>query len=404
MTEAAGTRFVDGLRVTPAHLNHVQAVAEAAAADLRRVVGHGRIASGFVVTVDGDAATLSPGVAVAPSGQPLRRDEPALLDVPDGAGPFHVVLTAVNAVDESAVVDDQPTIVHLRTEIAVVAEEPADDPDALAVARLSRDAEGALAVEPLLDRYVPGPDHRHRGTLEQDADGEWRWDGAPLDGGGGQGPEGPPGPPGPPGPQGEPGPPGPAGPPGPQGPPGPPGPPGPQGPPGPPGPQGPSGPPGPPGPAGPQGPAGPPGLGLPGDLVRVIGTSWPLTRPLDPGELRQALRPLEVQFSGEFGVVEDALLPATMVLRTHPFRGGAVRPVVGQVEIARDILRFVGQLDDQAFEEMIGGGLVTVDIACDYLFDRNRRPLSASLSDVFGHDPLPRPGGLLRLAILVRFG
>ena len=47
MTDAPSTRFVDGLRVTPAHLNHLHSVASAAIADLRRLVGRDRVALGF---------------------------------------------------------------------------------------------------------------------------------------------------------------------------------------------------------------------------------------------------------------------------------------------------------------------------------------------------------------------
>ena len=47
MTESAGTRFLDGLRVTARHLNHVEETTDQASHDLRRVLGVGQIGYGF---------------------------------------------------------------------------------------------------------------------------------------------------------------------------------------------------------------------------------------------------------------------------------------------------------------------------------------------------------------------
>ena len=85
MTDAPSTRFVDGLRVTPAHLNHLHSVAGGAIADLRRLVGRDRVALGFRLMADGAAVVLTPGLGFTRSGLPVRRDEPVV--VPESLEP-----------------------------------------------------------------------------------------------------------------------------------------------------------------------------------------------------------------------------------------------------------------------------------------------------------------------------
>lgn len=291
MSESAGTRFVDGLRVTPTHLNHVGAVAKADIDDLRRIVGRGRVGFGFRLAVDGpggdvdgdvDTATLSSGVAFTPSGLPLRRVQDAVLELPAGDGVLTVVARAVNAVDDASVIGETATIVFALTEFEVAIDPDVDD-DALVIGTIERttteadDGPGSttLTAEQDLTAWAAAADHRHTGALLEDANGVWRYDGAPIAGEGGADGPGPAGPTGPSGadgasgPQGPPGADGATGPVGPAGEIGPAGPTGDTGSPGPlgdTGPQGDSGEPGPPGPAGggegsigPEGPPGPEG-------------------------------------------------------------------------------------------------------------------------------------------------
>ena len=65
MSEDAKTKFVDGQRVTPRHLNHVMVTVENAVHDLRRTFGTGAIAYGLHLEVDGSALTLTPGVVAS---------------------------------------------------------------------------------------------------------------------------------------------------------------------------------------------------------------------------------------------------------------------------------------------------------------------------------------------------
>lgn len=305
MNDAPRAHFVDGLRVTALHLNHLQDSALAAAGDLREIVGLGRIGVGLRLIVDGATVTLTRGLAIAPDGSRIRLDEDTPVAVPDGTGPFGVRLTASTHDLEAARFADEPTIVFADVAVGVVddATTPAAGPATLVIGSVSRTGSDLEATQPP-ELFVPPGNHGHSGAFFLDGSGRWRFDGVALTGTGKVGPPGPPGGPGPPGPQGDPGPGGPSGeagqpgadgaagaagptgatgavgPQGLQGEPGPPGPagePGPQGEPGaagetgasgppgaagetgPPGPRGPQGDPGPTGEPGPQGPLGPAG-------------------------------------------------------------------------------------------------------------------------------------------------
>src|SRR6185295_8501054 len=124
MTESQKTRFVDGLRVTPLHLNHTQSTAEQAVRDLRGVVGFGKVGYGFrlVLSDDGAQVTLSPGLGFAPGGLRLALAEGVALTVPDGpGGPFSVVLRAETHAEPSARLGDAPTVIYGDTTVEVSA-------------------------------------------------------------------------------------------------------------------------------------------------------------------------------------------------------------------------------------------------------------------------------------------
>ena len=63
MAQDPRTLFVDGLRVTAAHMQHLQDALREAVLDVRRVIGLGHIGWGLRITVAGNRATISPGVA-----------------------------------------------------------------------------------------------------------------------------------------------------------------------------------------------------------------------------------------------------------------------------------------------------------------------------------------------------
>ena len=308
MSDEQGTVFLDGLRVTAQHLNHLEESAQEAVSDLRRVLGLAHIGYGFRIQVadDGQSATLTPGLGFTASGARVTLDEGASLTIPDGDGPFSVALTAGSHDDPTTRVGDTGTIIFADTVVSVAAEPP-PDPDSLVVGTIQR-SDGNLAATQDETLFLAPSNHGHSGAFYQDGAGIWRFDGpllaqtdetagpagppGPPGADGAQGPAGPQGDVGPQGPPGDTGPDGPAGPqgdPGPAGPQGDPGPEGPQGPAGDPGPIGFTGPPGDPGPAGPtgadgaQGPAGPQGdlgpQGPPGDT----GPEGPAGPQGDPG-------------------------------------------------------------------------------------------------------------------------
>lgn len=268
MTTDPKTIFMDGLRVTPQHLNHLQSALQQAVRDLRRTLGYGKIAYGLRLTVDGETVTLQPGVAFAPDGVRLEATEAAPIAPPAETGSLQVVLVGENTEDPATLLDDAATIVFAATSVQTLAPEAEIPEGGFVVGTVERTAEG-VAISQADSLFLSPAHHAHGGGFFQDSDGLWRFDGPELEGAPGpEGPQGPPGPEGPQGPQGLAGEAGPEGPPGPQGEAGPQGETGPQGPAGETGPTGPQGPPGPQGDPGPQGspgaqgepgPQGPPG-------------------------------------------------------------------------------------------------------------------------------------------------
>lgn len=326
MSESAGSRFVDGLRVTPKHLNHLREVAAVDIADLRQVIGRGRIGYGFRLIIEGATATLTQGVGFTPSGLPLRRAQDIVLELPAGDGTVSVVARAVNTIDDASVVGETATIVFALTEFEVAADPDVDD-DAVVVGTITT-AGTTLTATQDDGLWVAAGDHRHSGAFIQGDDGIWRYDGGVVEAGGNgaPGPVGPPGPQGEPGAVGETGPPGPAGDTGPQGEPGPAGPPGDAGPPGPPGEPGPQGlpgdggpgsegPPGPqgaPGPTGATGPPGAPGPAGPTGPQGERGPEGPQGAPDQPGRVvsvGSASRPTSLGPSRRAGTWVPASLP-----------------------------------------------------------------------------------------------
>ena len=78
----------------------LRARAEAAADDLRRVVGLGRVGFGFRIEVGEDqAVSLSPGLGFTSGGHPVRRDEGTAITLPADESTLVVALRAVSRDD-----------------------------------------------------------------------------------------------------------------------------------------------------------------------------------------------------------------------------------------------------------------------------------------------------------------
>lgn len=264
MAQDARTQFVDGLRVTAEHLQHLQDRLRESVLDVRTAIGLGRVAWGLKATLNDGATSveITPGVAFAPSGVRLGVDSALSVAIPAEGDSLAVVLRGVHGDREALRMNGLPTLLTLETRAEVGAPPDGGDGDALVVATLVRGAEGfELAQDDGL--FTAAGSHAHTGTHFQDEAGRWHFDGALINAGDGAGPAGPkgdPGAPGAPGADGAPGPKGDPGEPGPAGAPGETGPQGEPGPAGPPGPQGPIGLQGPTGQDGATGPQGPPGL------------------------------------------------------------------------------------------------------------------------------------------------
>lgn len=403
MTVDPRTIYREGLRVTPAHLEHAQDVARLAVSDLRAVVGTGRIAHGFRVTVTGGDVHVGPGLAFTPGGQRLSRDEEAVLALPGGA--VAVVLGLAERDDPTVRLDDEPTIVFADTTVALEAAPGPAGADVLVIATV----DGAQVTQDDA-LYLARSDHGHSGEFFTDDTGRVRFDGRPLGGGGG-----PAGPPGPPGPAGPPGPPGTAGATGPAGPAGAAGtngaagltgPAGPPGAPGVPGAPGTAGPQGAVGPLGPAGPAGPPGPRADTDLTRVAGLGWEPTRPVGLDEAAEILGKLFVTFSRPLHPASAKFLPHAVRVQ---FRGGRATSTVlglaGEATIDGENLVWQAAEAPATLVEQLrkaGGALVMIAIDCDYLIDVAKQPTSGRAAPLVGLGDDTPPGGTFHTWIEVR--
>jgi hypothetical protein len=281
MASDAKSYFVDGLRVTPEHLNHMQEVLAQGISDLRCALGCNRIAWGvrLLVSADGKTVTLSKGLALSPAGRRLVVNEDTVLkitpimvpgEVIEPVAPeYQVVLRATNHDQPLARIGDVQTIIFADTTILVLSKNALLEKDDLVVGTIAGSAFDTYKVIQNDALFLCPSYHGHSGDHFQDANGVWRFDGTAIEATTIPGPAGPAGVKGEPGEKGDPGAPGPKGDKGDPGEKGDPGIPGPKGDPGEqgsmgvpgvPGEQGPQGPPGAKGDSGAIGPQGLPGL------------------------------------------------------------------------------------------------------------------------------------------------
>jgi hypothetical protein len=290
MANDARTQFIDGLRVSAEHLQHLQDRLRESVLDVRNSLGLGRVAWGLRATLNGTSVEVTPGVAFARSGVRLAVDTPLSIAVPDGDA-LSVVLRAVHGDRDQLRFNGLPTVYTLETQAEIGAPPAGDDLDALVIAAVARNGDG-LTLTQDDSVFVAVGTHTHSGTHVQDSEGRWHYDGAAIEAVGTPGPQGLQGEPGLPGADGAPGekgdtgdvgPAGPAGPQGETGPAGPQGDAGPTGLQGPAGPDGLQGPPGPQGEVGLQGPAGP--VGPPGETgpIGPQGEAGPQGPPGEAG-------------------------------------------------------------------------------------------------------------------------
>jgi hypothetical protein len=449
MADDARAQFVDGLRVTSDHLQHLQDRLREAVLDLRRTIGLGRIGWGLRASLGTGTVSVEAGVAFASNGVRLNLDSSVNLPLPTGSGPFRVVLRAVQGDRQSLRVGNTPTFYTLVTTTGIETDDnSAVGPDALVIARITTVNNG-----PVLNQdatlFAAAGHHAHTGAFSQDGEGRWHYDGPAVQGPmgltgpqGPQGPEGPQGPPGQPGRDGAPGVAGERGPEGPRGPqgdlgpagapglPGERGPDGPQGPrgetgaagqPGPqgvqgqpgergpqglqglPGTQGAQGPQGLQGPQGIQGPQGPPGRGIDEKWGIITDIGWPHDGRMRAADAVGLLHGIKIAFSKPFHPLVRETSPQAMQVWFEP---GAVSSTAQSTprqimafhgKLSYDIQTLVwGMIDDDATVNrlLVVGGRVMIRVHCGVIGDEDGRAFSAAQNVLVRWATLPVPGGI----------
>src|ERR1044071_6831615 len=115
MADDARIQFVDGLRVTADHLQHMQDRLREAVLDVRRAIGLGHIAWGLRATLSNNTVSVDPGVAFAPSGVRLSLATAVNLPLPQGEPPCRIALRAVQTDRQALRVGNTPTFYTLVT-------------------------------------------------------------------------------------------------------------------------------------------------------------------------------------------------------------------------------------------------------------------------------------------------
>jgi hypothetical protein len=414
MAGDARTKFIDGMRVTADHMEHLQARLQEAVRDLRHVVGPRRVAWGLRVSIQGNTVSVEPGVAFAPSGVRLNIDSPAQLILPAGAPPFRVTLKAVETDRASLRVGDQPTLIQLQTS-AVIEAGGAPDPgfDALVIARL-QSVNGALTAVQDLTLFAVSGYHQHSGDFVPGPDGTLYFDGPKVIGA--KGDKGDPGVAGAKGDKGDKGDPGVAGAKGDKGDKGDPGvagPKGDKGDPGTPGATGAPGAPGAPGPKGDKGDKGDPGTGVDLDVTMVGSVPWKQGDSIGmPEGLKFLTNPIVVTFTNTLLV--DTALPVQQAVEVwvhqSTINAQAVPPPIialhGNVGIAANTVTWTPSDAATSARLLIGaGGRVMIRIHCGLIYDKAKRPVSACLNAIAAFkNPIPVPGGVFESWFFVKAG
>jgi hypothetical protein len=416
MAGDARTIFIDGMRVTADHMDHLEQRLQEAIRDLRRVVGFRRIAWGLRVSVQGNTVTVEPGVAFAPNGARRNVDSLAQRNLPEGQPPFRVLLKAVESDRAALRVGDQRTLVLVETRIIVEsASAPDPDADSLIIARLETVNNALTALQdPSL--FSTSGFHQHSGGFVAGSDGVSYFDGPKVATGvgekgdkgdkgakGDRGTQGQKGDKGDPGSPGEAGAPGAAGLKGDKGDKGDTGDAGAQGVKGDRGAKGDKGDAGEPGAPGLKGDKGDPGTGIDLDLTFIRAVPWRQggTIPFPTG-LALLTAPLEISFSGDLladmqqtspQVMEIWFQPGTISANTPPLPMNVLH---GTVKFGQNTLVWTPRDPATSIRSMLGsGGRVQVRIHCGHIFDRVKKPVSATLNAVTpAVNPVPVPGGV----------
>lgn len=161
-----------------------------------------------------------------------------------------------------------------------------------------------------------------------------------------------------------------------------------------------------PGPEGPQGVPGEPGGGL--DVPFLKGVNWTLGEAVPAPDAATIAQRLALSWTA--AINPDQLFrferAAVQIFSAPDSPEFPVRSLTRSMKPSRNNLFISVDPGQVGFEELMrAGGALLIDIVCDYLVDANGLPFSSSLSPMLnGMDRDRTPGGLLRLALVVRQG
>lgn len=453
----AKSYFVDGLRVTPEHLNHMQTVLAQGIRDLRYALGFSRIAWGLrlLVSNDGVTVTLTKGLGISDSGLRLAVEDDVelhmdALSAGEETVEYRVILRSANHDQPIARIGDVKTIIFADTLIFILPPAASEEDGDFVVGTISSDGNTHEAAQSNTLFLSPAY-HGHTGNWFQDADGVWRFDGTEIEPLSVPGPPGPVGDKGDKGETGDPGEPGPKGDPGDRGEKGDPGIPGPKGDPGeqgdmgilgPRGEQGTAGPQGDPGlqgvrgeqglpgadgergekgdrglpgqqgepgPAGLQGERGPQGIqgiqGSPGiseKVVVVSKLSWNQFTPVNPKDVAAILlnQGLTFVFSGVLDTRLMERVGADCVRVRLQGASDVLHLLPGKISVSdtrSSQLIWNSTLSESAlnkYMEMERPTSLLVDLLADYLRGADGTPVSGSAGPIMGLDGPFMPGGI----------
>src|SRR6267142_2423032 len=404
MANDGRTQFLDGLRVTADHMQHMQDRLREAVVDLRRTVGLGRIAWGLHVETNDGAVSIQPGVAFAPSGVRLNIDAAASVNITAEGGPWRVVLRAAESDRASLRVGNQATLITLITTASVENDDESEiGPDALKIGAIKKKGAGFKAEQdPAL--FIAVGNHGHSGTFIQDEFGHWHFDGTKLAGkAGDKGEEGDKGDPGEQGAKGDKGDPGEKGAKGDKGDPGDEGTKGDKGDKGEKGDKG---------DPGAKGDKGDPGPGLEKDWPFIKSVSWKqanilslqetqatlggiriaLSQPLLPATIEQPPKVVEVWFESDLRLA----LPGVVIAQILAPAPGLMMVIHGTAKFTANLITWsVSDHPAHLIRTLTPGGKILIRIHCGHLFAADKRPFSAALDAITAIPSLHAPGGVL---------
>lgn len=173
-------KFLDGMRVTIEHMEHLQALWLSAAVQLRKAIGTGKVSYGLKVEpAPGNKVKVGSGLAFDRKGRPLLLEEEREVALDFGVSKT-LYLALIYAQRSGGIVGGVPTLVFNELKIETRAGAPPYTDGAVVFAELQAGEGGAVSVVQRGDWYMPPLDHAHTGEFKLDDDMRWRYDGHAL--------------------------------------------------------------------------------------------------------------------------------------------------------------------------------------------------------------------------------